>query len=93
MFSTARFDFVYVPEEECAPYDPTVKIVGLPGQTRGSIGVIVERGKRGGKGVKERLGFSGGTVGLSSSKGVRDWLCSWYGWIGCAVLVVVLLLS
>eukprot|EP00752_Nemacystus_decipiens_P004847 g4410.t2 len=69
---TARFDFVYVPEEDCAPYDPTVKIVGLPGQTRGSIGVIVERGKRGGKGVKERLGFSGGTVGLSSSKGELD---------------------
>eukprot|EP00903_Cladosiphon_okamuranus_P017709 g16306.t1 len=69
---TARFDFVEVPDEECAPYDPTVKIVGLPGQTRGSIGVIVERGKRGGKGVKERLGFSGGTVGLSSSKGELD---------------------
>lgn len=84
MLTTARFDFVYVAEEDCAPHDPTVKIVGLPGQTRGSIGVIIERGKRGGKGVKERLGFSGGTVGLSSSKGVRVSLLSWYYKIGRA---------
>lgn len=60
-----------VDEEDCAPHDPTVKIVGLPGQTRGSIGVIVQLGKRnGGKGAIERLGFSGGTVGFSTVKEV-----------------------
>lgn len=68
---------MYVPEEECAPHDPTVKIVGLPGQTRGSIGVIVERGKRGGKGVTERLGFTGGTVGFNTQKEVRVWWVRW----------------
>ncbi|CAB1099594.1 unnamed protein product [Ectocarpus sp. CCAP 1310/34] len=64
---TARFDFLEVPDEDCAPYDPTVKIVGIPGQTRGSIGVIVEWGKRK-RGGKERLGFTGGTVGMSVEK-------------------------
>lgn len=58
-------------EEDRAPRDPTVKIVGLPGQTRGSVGVVVELGERGGaKGVVERLGFSGGTVGFSTVKEV-----------------------
>ncbi|CAM9876277.1 unnamed protein product [Scytosiphon promiscuus] len=69
---TARFDFVHVDEEDCAPYDPTVKIVGLPGQTRGSVGVVVEWGKRKKTGTKERLGFSGGTVGMSLGKEKLD---------------------
>lgn len=64
----ARFDFVKVPDEERAPKDPTVKIVGLAGQTRGSIGVIYELETDGGR--REKVAFSGGTVGLSSYLGV-----------------------
>ena len=61
---SARFDFSKAPEKDRAPKDPTVKIVGMPGQTRGSIGVVYEMEAEGG-GV-ERVAFTGGSVGLPS---------------------------
>lgn len=66
---SARFDFRPLPEKERAPKDPTVKIVGLAGQTRGSVGVVYELEREDGK--VERVGFSGGAVGLPSYLDVR----------------------
>ena len=53
-----------VPQEKRAPKDPSVKIVGLPGQTRGSVGVVFETETK--DGVMERAAFTGGTVGFST---------------------------
>lgn len=66
----ARFDFRPLSEEDRAPKDLTVKIVGLAGHTRGSVGVVLEVNREDG-GV-ERTGFSGGTVGLPSHLNVRE---------------------
>ena len=63
-----------LPEEKRAPKDPTVKIVGLPGQTRGSVGVVLETERK--DGVMERVAFTGGTVGFPSYQKVTDYLPS-----------------
>lgn len=61
---SARFDFGLKGQKRRAPKDKAVKIVGVPGQTRGSIAVLYSL--KGRDGSDERVAFSGGAVGYSS---------------------------
>lgn len=61
--SPARFDFVDPDSKKRrAAKDKTVKIIGAPGVTRGSVFVVYDLERE--DGSVERIGFSGGGVGF-----------------------------
>lgn len=84
--SPARFDFVDPDSKKRrAAKDKTVKIIGAPGVTRGSVFVVYDLERE--DGSVERIGFSGGGVGFVTHLEV----CSVYSCMYIYIYILALL--